>query len=99
MLGLQPSPTPPLGSGVADCQYEVQSLTPEAHGSTFLAMRNTRYVVAAAFVLVGLVFIGQGVGLIPGSFMTGEIIWAVIGAGLILAGAALVWLTRRSTAS
>jgi len=62
-------------------------------------MRNTRYVVAAAFVLVGLVFIGQGVGLIPGSFMTGEIIWAVIGAGLILAGAALVWLTRRSTAS
>jgi hypothetical protein len=40
--------------------------------------------------LMGLVFLGQGLGLIPGSFMTGDPFWAVVGA--ILVAAALVML-------
>jgi hypothetical protein len=46
-------------------------------------------------LLMGLVFLGQGVGLIPGSFMTGRIEWAVIGG--LLAGTAvlLLWFTSR----
>jgi hypothetical protein len=42
--------------------------------------------------LIGGVWIGQGVGVIGGSFMTGQGIWAVIGAGALLGG--LVMLRR-----
>ena len=35
-------------------------------------------------------WIGQGIGWIGGSFMTGEGVWAVIGAVSILAGCALL---------
>lgn len=50
-----------------------------------------RWAVAAVAGLVGLVWLGQGVGLIPGSFMTGEPLWAVLGIVLlVLAG----WLVR-----
>ena len=41
--------------------------------------------LACILVGVGSVWIGQGVGLIPGSFMTNRMEWAVIGALLLLA--------------
>jgi hypothetical protein len=55
-------------------------------------------VLWTLLLLTGLTFLGQGVGLIPGSFMTGRIEWAVIGA--LLAGTAvlLLWLTSRTRA-
>jgi len=46
-------------------------------------------------LLVGLLFTGQGVGLIPRSFMTGRIEWAVIGAFLAALGAIGLWATTR----
>lgn len=47
-------------------------------------------------LLTGLVFAGQGAGLIPGSFMTGRAEWAVIGSILAAIGAlGLWWSTRR----
>jgi hypothetical protein len=55
-----------------------------------------RWVVAVLLALVGLVWIGQGLGYIGGSGMTGQPIFAVIGAVLVLGGAALAWTTRRS---
>lgn len=39
-------------------------------------------------LLVGLVWLGQGAGLIAGSFMSGDPLWAVIG-GVVSAVAAL----------
>ncbi len=57
-----------------------------------------RYVAAGALVLVGLIFIGQGLGYIGGSGMTGQPFWAVVGAVLVVAGGALAWMTRRSAA-
>jgi peptidoglycan/LPS O-acetylase OafA/YrhL len=57
---------------------------------------RTRRVVATILIVVGLVWLGQGVGLIPGSFMTGEAIWAVIGAVCIAFGVALLRGGRRS---
>jgi uncharacterized membrane protein HdeD (DUF308 family) len=42
------------------------------------------------FLVVGVIWLGQGVGLIGGSFMTGEAVWAVIGAVCIVFGALLV---------
>jgi hypothetical protein len=52
-------------------------------------------IVGVVLILVGLVWIGQGVGLIGGSFMTGEAIWAFIGAGCAVFGFVLIRGARR----
>jgi len=52
-----------------------------------------RRTIAIVLVVVGAVWFFQGVGVIEGSFMTGEAVWAVIGAACVLAGLAL-FLTR-----
>jgi hypothetical protein len=39
---------------------------------------------------VGAVWIGQGVGVIGGSFMSGRAVWAVIGAIAVLFGVSLL---------
>ena len=54
-----------------------------------------RVVIGIVLCLVGAVWFGQGVGVIGGSFMTGEALWAVIGAIAILFGAALLVSARR----
>jgi hypothetical protein len=46
-------------------------------------------VIAALVLLAGAVFAGQGLGYIPGSFMTGDIHWFWIGSGMIVVGLAL----------
>jgi hypothetical protein len=51
---------------------------------------RARAVVAVVMLVIGVVWIGQGVGLIGGSFMTGEAVWAVIGAVVILIAGALL---------
>ncbi len=45
-------------------------------------------MVAAVAALVGLVWTLQGVGALPGSFMTGDMLWAWLGLGLIAVAAA-----------
>jgi hypothetical protein len=57
-------------------------------------MRPTRLVLAAVFALVGLVWLGQGLGFIGGSFMTGSLFWAAVGAVLV-ACAVLVVVRER----
>ena len=50
-------------------------------------------------LVVGLVWMGQGVGLIGGSFMTGDPMWAVIG-GIVSAIAAIaLWFATRPRAA
>jgi hypothetical protein len=48
-------------------------------------------LVAALLVLGGGVWLAQGLNLpfAPGSFMTGDPLWAVIGAAVVLAGLSL----------
>jgi len=45
--------------------------------------------------LTGIVWILQGVGVLPGSFMTGEIVWVAIGAVLLLISGFLLWAAYR----
>jgi hypothetical protein len=52
-----------------------------------------RLAVAVVLIVVGGVWFFQGVGVIGGSFMTGEAVWAVIGVVCVVAGIALL-LTR-----
>jgi len=60
-------------------------------------MQRTRWIVIAVLVLVGLVWIGQGSGLLQGSsFMVGDPFWAVAGAALVVAAVVLAgWTFRR----
>ena len=56
-----------------------------------------RVVTGAVLVVVGAVWFGQGIGAIGGSFMTGEAVWAVIGAVCALFGIAFLRGARRDT--
>lgn len=42
-------------------------------------MPNIRKVVAGLLIFTGLVWFFQGINLLPGSFMAGDIRWAVAG--------------------
>jgi len=52
-------------------------------------------VVSILLVLTGVVWILQGVNVLPGSFMTGQITWAVRGAVTAVVGIALFFLAGR----
>ena len=55
------------------------------------------FALVLVFELVGWVWILQGNGVLPGSFMSGEIVWAAIGILLVLiANAGLLVLIRSS---
>jgi len=50
-------------------------------------MHRTRAIVAVILVGAGLVWIGQGTGLLKGnSFMVGDMRWALIGTVCVVAG-------------
>ena len=49
-----------------------------------------RLIIGVVMCLVGGVWFGQGIGAIGGSFMTGEPIWAVIGAVFVVLGIAVI---------
>ena len=52
---------------------------------------RTRMIVALALVAVGLVWIGQGLGVLKGtSFMVGDLRWAAIGLAMFATGLVLV---------
>jgi hypothetical protein len=57
-----------------------------------------RWVVPFVLVAVGLVWIGQGLGLLRGSsFMVSDVRWALLGVVLIVVGGWLGWRRRRDT--
>jgi hypothetical protein len=55
-------------------------------------VRTAVRTIAILALLAGGVFFFQGIGVIPGSFMTGRSEWAVIGAALVAGGLALLGL-------
>lgn len=54
-----------------------------------------RRTIAVVLLVVGAVWVLQGVGVLGGSFMTGEAVWAVIGAVCIAFGVVLLRPPRR----
>ena len=61
-------------------------------GAVFVTvLRVLATIIAGPMLLVGIAWVLQGLNILPGSFMTGQIIWAVYGAPLALVGVALVW--------
>jgi len=58
-------------------------------------MRITLNIVGALLVLSGGVWFLQGINVLPGSFMTGEIRWAVYGGIAVVGGVVLLLLNWR----
>lgn len=62
--------------------------------------RDLAGAVAVPFALFGTVWALQGVGVLPGSFMSNDITWTFIGAvWIVIAIALFVWATRRRSAA
>lgn len=52
-------------------------------------------VFAILLMLSGLIWVLQGINILPGSFMTGDPQWAINGAITIAIGAILYWFVNR----
>ncbi|HKZ44473.1 MAG TPA: hypothetical protein VJZ78_05495 [Anaerolineales bacterium] len=57
-------------------------------------MKKGLNIFGILFVIVGFVFILQGVNILPGSFMTGQIQWAWYGGITALVGIVFLILAR-----
>jgi hypothetical protein len=58
---------------------------------------RTRWIIAAIFVIVGAVWIGQGLGILRGSgFMVDDMRWALIGLALVVGGLVVGWTAFRA---
>jgi len=64
-------------------------------GNTGENVKLTLNIVGSALVLFGAIWFLQGINVLPGSFMTGQIRWAVCGGIAVAAGVALLLTARR----
>lgn len=60
-------------------------------------MRRALPRLGIVLAVIGLIWILQGMGVLPGSFMTGQRQWAYRGAGLAIVGLLILRFTRRRT--
>jgi len=58
-------------------------------------MRISMNVLAVLCLLLGCVWILQGINILPGSFMTGQTKWAIYGALLVVVGIGLLISANR----
>ena len=54
-------------------------------------------IFGALLALLGGVWVLQGLNILPGSFMTGDIKWAIYGGVAVVVGLGLVVWSRRKT--
>jgi len=66
-----------------------------AREGSMKAVRIAGLVVGALCVLMGIVWIFQGINVIPGSFMTGDIDWSYRGGVLAIVGVVVLLLSLR----
>jgi hypothetical protein len=57
---------------------------------------RTRWIIAVVLIFLGAAWMGQGLGLLPGTgLMDGDTKWAVIGAIMVITGIAVAWTAVR----
>jgi hypothetical protein len=59
-------------------------------------MKRVFLSIAAVLVIIGSVWFLQGIGILPGSVMSGQQFWAYAGGALVIAGAVMGWLGLRA---
>ena len=75
----------------------------EAFRACWLLVRQTEKnmkialnIVGALLVILGSIWFLQGINVLPGSFMTGQIRWAIYGGIAVIAGiGVLLWANRK----
>ena len=58
-------------------------------------MKTARNITGALLILFGAIWFLQGINVLPGSFMTGQIQWAIYGGIAVIAGIALLVSANR----
>jgi len=58
-------------------------------------MKLASTIFGVLLALIGIVWILQGLNVLPGSFMTGQIQWAAYGAIALAIGCVLLYVARR----
>jgi hypothetical protein len=58
-------------------------------------LARVEFLVGLLLVAAGIVWIGQGLGVLPGSFMSGDPFWAAAGGVALVIGAVLAVAGRR----
>ena len=61
-------------------------------------MKSGLNLFAGLLIIIGGIWSLQGANILPGSFMTGQIEWLVIGIIFIAAGIGLIWRNRQNAA-
>ena len=56
-------------------------------------------IIGILFIILGTIWFLQGINVLPGSFMTGQIRWAVYGGIAFVAGIVLIVLVNRRKGS
>jgi len=59
-------------------------------------MKRTLKIAGALLILMGAVWFLQGINVLPGSFMTGQVEWAVYGGLSVILGTGILVLANRS---
>jgi LPXTG-motif cell wall-anchored protein len=62
-------------------------------------MKSAANIFGILLILVGAVFGLQGANILPGSVMTGDVKWLVIGIIMIIMGGGLIFWQRRQISS
>jgi hypothetical protein len=60
-----------------------------------LHMRIMLRILSVLLIVVGIIWILQGINVLPGSFMTGQIQWAYRGGVAAIVGVAILLFARR----
>ena len=63
-------------------------------GREAAAMKSSLMIPGVLLVVMGLIWFLQGINILPGSFMTGQTKWAVIGGVSIAVGVGLIVVPR-----
>ena len=64
-----------------------------------MRVRVALNLIGAFLGLSGVIWFFQGIGVLPGSFMTGQIQWAYYGGVAVIVGAGLLVVANRSRAA
>jgi hypothetical protein len=52
-------------------------------------------VVGVLAIIIGGIWFLQGIGILPGSFMTGQVQWAIYGGVVVIVGVGVLFWARR----